>query len=77
MNQSTHPETPGRLMRMVQSPMPKITPVHVRIYRALGGRLVGRATVGAPVLLLTTIGRRSGLPRTVTLGHLRTVEVNR
>ena len=43
-----------------------ITPLHVRVYRLLGGRLVGGGA-----LLLTTVGRRSGRPRTVTVGHLR------
>jgi deazaflavin-dependent oxidoreductase (nitroreductase family) len=40
------------------------TDAHVRLYRLLGGRLVGR--IGpAPVLLLTTTGRRSGRRRTL------------
>jgi deazaflavin-dependent oxidoreductase (nitroreductase family) len=51
--------------------MPKITPAHVWFYRALGGRLVDKGTGGAPVLLVTTRGRRTGEPRTVPLGHLR------
>ena len=34
-------------------------------YRLLGGRFVGRT------LLLTTVGRRSGQPRTVVVGYLR------
>jgi deazaflavin-dependent oxidoreductase (nitroreductase family) len=44
--------------------------LHVRLYRLLGGRLVGR--VGkAPILLLTTTGRRSGVARTSPLLYLR------
>ncbi len=44
--------------------------LHVRIYRLTGGRFVGR--VGkAPILLLTTTGRRSGQPRTTPLLYLR------
>ena len=44
--------------------------LHVRLYRLLGGRLVGR--VGqAPILLLTTTGRRTGLARTSPLLYLR------
>ena len=40
--------------------------LHGAVYRASGGRLLGR--VGpARVLLLTTAGRRSGTPRTVPL----------
>ncbi len=68
-----HPQRdrPGLVMRMIIGLLPKITPVHVWLYRALGGRVVGNNPIGAPVLLVTTIGRRSGQPRTVTLGHMR------
>lgn len=72
MNQkSPRPETPGLVMRFMQRIMPKITPGHVWLYRKLGGRFVNRATGGAPILLLTAVGRRTGQPRTVALGHLR------
>jgi F420H(2)-dependent quinone reductase len=40
--------------------------LHRFVYRASGGT-VGGAIGGAPVLLLTTTGRRSGEPRPVTL----------
>jgi deazaflavin-dependent oxidoreductase (nitroreductase family) len=40
------------------------------VYRATGGRLWGRE-LGLPVCLVTTIGRRSRLPRTNTLVYLR------
>jgi len=43
--------------------------LHRFVNRASGGR-VGTATVGTPVLLLTTSGRRSGEPRPVTLTYL-------
>jgi deazaflavin-dependent oxidoreductase (nitroreductase family) len=40
--------------------------IHVHVFRLLGGHLVGR--VGkAPILLLTTSGRRTGRPRTIPL----------
>jgi deazaflavin-dependent oxidoreductase (nitroreductase family) len=42
---------------------------HKRLYRATGGR-IGGSIGGNPVLLLTTTGRKSGLPRTVALAHL-------
>ena len=64
-------ERPGPVLRMLL-PMirwlwPKFgTPLHVRLYRLLGGRLVGGGS-----LLLTTVGRRSGQPRTVIVGYLR------
>ncbi|RMD83662.1 MAG: nitroreductase family deazaflavin-dependent oxidoreductase [Candidatus Dadabacteria bacterium] len=41
------------------------------LYRVSGGRLGGRWLRGAPVMLLTTIGRKSGQPRTVPLLYLR------
>src|SRR5262245_3346603 len=40
------------------------------IYRASGGRLAGRFWGGAPVLLLTTVGRKSGARRTAPLLYL-------
>lgn len=45
-----------------------VTAVHEGIFRLSGGRLGGRI-VGMPVLLLTTIGRRSGQPRTTPLTY--------
>jgi deazaflavin-dependent oxidoreductase (nitroreductase family) len=41
------------------------------IFRATAGRLGGRFLGGAPVLLLTTIGRKSGRPRTSPLLYLK------
>ena len=64
-------ESPGLLISTLMRIGPQITSAHVWMYRALGGRIVNRATGGTPVLLVTTIGRRSGKPRTVALGHLR------
>ena len=43
--------------------------IHVFLYRLTGGRFGGRM-VGAPVLLLTTIGRKSGKQRTKPLMYL-------
>ena len=63
-------EHPGPFMRMMIWLMPKLTPAHVWIYRKLHGRFVNRFTAGTPVLLVTTIGRHSGLARTVALGYL-------
>ena len=64
-------EKPGPVLRMLlpvlQWLRPRIiTPLHVRVYRLLGGRLVGGSR-----LLLTTVGRRSGQPRTVIVAYLR------
>jgi deazaflavin-dependent oxidoreductase (nitroreductase family) len=41
------------------------------LYRATGGALGARWLQGAPILLLTTTGRRSGEPRTTPLLYLR------
>ena len=45
--------------------------VNVWLYRSTGGWIGGRFLRGAPVLLLTTTGRRSGQPRTAPLLYLR------
>ena len=41
------------------------------IYRVSGGRLLSRFPGGAPVLLLTTTGRKSGKPKTAPLLYLQ------
>lgn len=41
------------------------------VYRASGGRWLGRFPSGAPVCLLTTAGRKSGRRRSVPLLYLR------
>ncbi len=41
------------------------------LYRASGGRLTGRMPGGQPVLLLTTIGRKSGQPQTAPLLYIK------
>lgn len=46
-----------------------VSPVQRELYRRTGGRL--SLTGSAPVLLLTTVGRRTGLERTVPLLYLR------
>jgi deazaflavin-dependent oxidoreductase (nitroreductase family) len=43
--------------------------LHRAVYRVTAGR-IGRRTGGPPALLLTTIGRRSGRPRQVSLYYL-------
>ena len=47
-----------------------LSKVHILLYRGSGGR-IGNRMAGMPILLLTTIGRRSGKRRTVPLGYLR------
>lgn len=43
---------------------------HRLVYRASGGRVLGRVA-GMPVLLLTTTGRRTGTARTTPLTYFR------
>jgi deazaflavin-dependent oxidoreductase (nitroreductase family) len=47
-----------------------VSRVNRTLYRLSGGKL-GGSLRGAPILLLTTIGRSSGHPRTVPLLYLR------
>ncbi len=44
-----------------------VSRVHVALYRASGGRIGGRFRKTAPVLLLTTTGRKTGKRRTTPL----------
>ena len=46
-----------------------LTGAHVRVYRATGGRIGGRG-MGAPMLLLDHVGRKSGRHRTTPLLYL-------
>ena len=45
--------------------------LNIWLYRLSGGRIAGRFPGGAPILLLTTKGRRSGQPRVAPLLYLR------
>jgi deazaflavin-dependent oxidoreductase (nitroreductase family) len=54
------------VMRLV---MRTVGALHLRVYRASGGRLLGR-TSGMPVLLLTVAGRKTGAPHTTPLVYL-------
>ena len=44
--------------------------IHARIYAATGGR-VGGSLFGLDMLLLTTTGRKTGLPRTTPMPYFR------
>lgn len=73
-NRAAHP---GRPKGMDSPLVPRILKVasrlNVAVYRATGGRVGGRWRVGSafpkgvPVCLVTTIGRKTGLPRTLPL----------
>ena len=43
-----------------------VTKWHTRVYRGTDGR-VGARLAGIPMCLLTTVGRKSGLPRSLPL----------
>jgi deazaflavin-dependent oxidoreductase (nitroreductase family) len=60
-----------RLLKVIgESPFWRVTGrVHAALYRATGGR-IGHAAGRITNLLLTTTGRRSGAPRTVTLAYI-------
>ena len=45
--------------------------LHTWLYQKTDGKIGSRFTGGAPVMLLTTRGRKSGLPRTSPLLYLR------
>ena len=75
------PPAPSKRPQGLDSPIvPKIfklmSRLNVAVYRATGGRVGGTWRIGSafphgvPVCLLTTTGRKSGLPRTLPLLYL-------
>jgi F420H(2)-dependent quinone reductase len=60
--------TQERLAKLVIRPLSKL---NILVYRLTGGRIAGKWTHGEPMLLLTTIGRKSGEPRTVPLVYMQ------
>ncbi|GAC1655641.1 MAG: nitroreductase family deazaflavin-dependent oxidoreductase [Ktedonobacteraceae bacterium] len=65
-SQTFNPRPFGPLTANVQR---FVTGFHTLVYRLSGGKLGGRI-VGCPVLLLSTIGRKSGKQRTLPLLYL-------
>ncbi|MFT3923652.1 MAG: nitroreductase family deazaflavin-dependent oxidoreductase [Myxococcales bacterium] len=53
-----------------EATMKRIGKWHVRLYRATRG-LIGRRVDGLDILLLTTVGKKTGLARTVPLPYYR------
>ncbi len=49
----------------------RMSALNTWVYRISGGKIGGRFLRGAPVLLLTTTGRKSGQPRTAPLLYLQ------
>jgi deazaflavin-dependent oxidoreductase (nitroreductase family) len=45
--------------------------LHARLYRLTGGRFLPRWFAGAPVMVLETVGRKSGRPRSSPVLYLR------
>jgi F420H(2)-dependent quinone reductase len=72
MDVSGDAQSPGeedRHMAGVQRRMMRAAgALSVRIYRASGGRVMGRAA-GVPVLLLTVAGRKTGVERTTLVSY--------
>ena len=60
-------ETQERLLDFFAKPMSKL---NIWVFRASGGRVGNRFLRGAPVLLLNTVGRKSGQPRTAPLIYM-------
>jgi deazaflavin-dependent oxidoreductase (nitroreductase family) len=61
----------SRRDRRVVRIMRLLSRVHVAVHRRSSGRLARRWFGGSELVLLTTVGRRTGTPRTVTLMALR------
>lgn len=67
---AVRPATPAELRRM-KPIMRLVSRVHTGVLRLSGGRLGSRFRGGAPVGLLSTIGRKSGQRRTLPLLYLK------
>lgn len=67
----THPpaQSARRGASLTRTMMRAVTGAHVGVYRRTGGALGGQMA-HSPVLLLTTVGRKSGKPRTTPLLYL-------
>jgi deazaflavin-dependent oxidoreductase (nitroreductase family) len=48
-----------------------MTRINKWLYRGTGGKIGGKFSHGAPICLVTTVGRKSGEPRTVALLYLQ------
>lgn len=62
---------PGLNADYAKTIMKLMSRLNTWVYRATNGRIGGKFLRGAPVALLTTIGRKSGLERTTPLLYLR------
>ena len=60
-----------REVRIGRTVLKAFSKANVWVYRATGGRVGSRWMQGAPICLLTTIGRKSGEPRTTPLLYLQ------
>ena len=67
MEKGTRPPLTPRQERVGSVAIKAMSKLNTWVYRLTGGRIGGRFPGGAPVMLLTTIGRTSGEPRTAPL----------
>lgn len=67
---SPKPYSPSQIKFTRRLVLPVMSKLNTAVYRVSKGRIGGRFPGGAPVLLLTTTGRRSGQPRTAPLLYL-------
>lgn len=70
MKKKPQPYTPTQV-RIANVVIPIMSRLNTWIFRASGGRMGARFPGGAPVMLLTTTGRKSGRPRVAPLLYLR------
>lgn len=70
MERGTQPPFSPAQERFGSAAIKIMSALNTWIYRLTGGRVGGRFLRGAPVLLLTTIGRKSGQPRVAPLLYL-------
>ncbi|MCA9530914.1 MAG: nitroreductase family deazaflavin-dependent oxidoreductase [Myxococcales bacterium] len=65
------PRPPGLDAPWTKPIIKAMSQINTWVYRKTGGRIGGKFMYDAPVMLITTKGRRSGQPRTTPLLYLR------
>ena len=71
MNQERLARQANGVVRRWPTAQRAMSRVHARLYRLTGGRFIPRWLSGAPVLVLETVGRRTGLKRATPVLYLR------
>jgi deazaflavin-dependent oxidoreductase (nitroreductase family) len=71
MNQESLARQSNRVVRRWPRAQRAVGRLHAQFYRISGGRVLSRWFAGAPVMVLETVGRRTGIKRATPVLYLR------